>query len=70
MKKMKNKNVKNIKFNKKFTNILTQSLNFLIKGSKITNPFCYIVVLFLPILFLFLGSALVIIRFLKFIFRK
>lgn len=70
MKKIKNKNLNKIKFNDKITKVLTESLNFLLKGTKITNPICYIVVLFLPILFLFLGSVLVIVRFLKILFRK
>lgn len=68
---MKKKNQKiNKHKNTKLFIIFRDSINCLIKGSKCKYKISYILMFFLPIIFLILGYIFCVIYILKFIFRK
>lgn len=65
MKKQKNKTN-----NTKLFIIFQDSLNCLIKNSKCTYKISYILMFFLPIMFLILGYVMCVIKIFKVLFRK
>lgn len=56
--------------NSKLSIVLRDSLNCLIKGSKCKYKISYILMFFLPIMFLILGYIMFFIKIFKILFRK